>query len=144
MLLSGVSGILAYIWISKKREASNLLLVEGSLSIILGILVLANQLLADAAIPVFFGMWVMFSGIMRMVDGFSHRKSGRIVWYWLVSLGIMGTLVGLYAFFNTVLFTFSPVMLVGILFVMQGINVLMVGVTLSFHPHRHKKQKELI
>ncbi|MEL7656179.1 MAG: DUF308 domain-containing protein [Bacillota bacterium] len=141
MLLSGASGILAYIWISKKMEASSLLLVEGILSVILGILVLTNQLLADAAIPVFFGMWVMFSGISRVVEGYTHRQSGMMTWCWLLSLGTLGILIGLYAFFNTVLFTFSAVMLVGILFVMQGVNVLFVGINLSFHNRIHKARK---
>lgn len=140
MLLSGISGMLAYIWISRKKEAPSLLLVEGMMNVILGILVLSNQLLADAAIPVFFGTWVLFSGIMCVVEGITHRKTGRTVWYWLVSLGALSILIGIYAFFNTVLFTFSPVMLVGILFMMQGINVLLVGINLSFQ-RIHKSRK---
>jgi len=141
MFLSGASGILAYIWISRKMEASSLLLVEGILGVILGSLVLSNQLLADAAFPVFFGMWVMFSGTVRVVEGFVQRKSDIATWIWLISLGTLGILVGLYAFFNSVLFAFSAVMLVGILFVMQGINVLLVGIHLSFHHHAHKLNK---
>ncbi len=133
MLLSGMSGISAYIWIRKEREvSSHLLLVEGILSVILGILVLANQLVADAAIPVFFGMWVMFSGIVRVVDGYFYRESEGTIWRWLVSLGSLGILTGFYAFFNTVIFAFSPVMLVGILFAIQGINILLVGVSLPY------------
>jgi membrane protein HdeD len=139
MLLSGISEASAYIWISRKKEISNLLLVEGLLSVILGILVLSNQLLADAAIPVFFGMWVMFSGVIRIVEAYSHRKSGRMELIWLLSLGLLGIAGGLYAFFNTVLFTFSPIMLVGILFVVQGINVLLVGVNLTFHRRGHHR-----
>lgn len=131
MLLSGVSDISAYVWISRKREISNFLPAEGFMSVILGILVLSNQLLADAVIPVFFGLWIMFSGVLRIVECYSHRKSGRTELIWLLSLGAIGIGAGLYAFFNTVLFDFSAVMLVGILFVLQGINVLMVGVRIS-------------
>ena len=134
MLFSGASGILAYVWIGRRREVSNLLLVEGISGILLGILVLSNQLTADAAIPVFFGLWVMFSGIMRIVEGLPRMKSGIQPWCWPVALGALGTFIGFYSFYNTVLFNFSPVMLVGILFVMQGVNVLMVGVGLSFCP----------
>ena len=133
MLLSGISGILAYLWISKQKEISDLLFVEGIMSVILGFLVLSNQLLADAAIPVFFGLWVMFSGILRVVEAYSVRKSGMTVWLMLFAFGILGIVVGLYSFFNTILFTFSAVVLVGILFIMQGINVLLVGLNLSFH-----------
>lgn len=135
-LLSGLSGTFAYIWISRKREISNSLMIEGMLSIILGILVLSNQLLADAAIPVFFGMWVLFSGIIRVVEAFDRRKSGRAELLWVLVLGLIGVAAGLYAFFNTVLFAFSIVMLVGILFVVQGVNVLLFGINLSFLSHR--------
>lgn len=140
MLLSGMSGILAYVWITKKRETSNLLLVEGLLSVILGSLVVSNQLLAEAAIPVFFGMWVMFSGIMNVVEAYTHRKAGTSIWVWLLTLGLLGILIGLYAFFNTVIFTFPTVMLVGIMFVMQGVYVLLIGINLSFHHHQHQRR----
>ncbi|MDF3000262.1 MAG: HdeD family acid-resistance protein [Bacillota bacterium] len=139
MLLSGISGVTAYIWIGKKREVPYLLLAEGVTSILLGILVLTNQIIAEAAIPVFFGLWVLFSGVLRVSDGISRMKQDSRDWTWLVILGAVGTITGMYSFFNTVLFHFSPVMLTGILFVMQGIHVLTAGVSLSFHPRKKAK-----
>ena len=136
MLLSGISAILAFIWISRKKEITNSLLIEGMLSIILGLLVLSNQLLADAAIQVFFGMWVLISGVIRIAEAYVQRKSGMMMLIWLLSLGLIGIAAGLYAFFNTVLFDFSAIMLVGILYVVQGFNVILVGINLNFHHHR--------
>lgn len=138
MLLSGISGTLAYIWISRKRKISNSLMIEGLMSVILGFLVLSNQLLADAAIPVFFGLWVMFTGIIRVVEAYTNRKSGIMSLIWLLAMGALGIAAGLYAFYNTVLFSFSAIVLVGILFIVQGFNVLLIGINLSFH-HRRKK-----
>lgn len=131
MMLSGIIGILAYLK-NTNKEASNLLLVEGITGFILGSLVLSNQLLADAAIPVFFGMWVMFSGILRVVEAYTVRRSGLTMWQVLMMIGFAGIFIGIYSFFNTILFAFSVVVLVGILFIMQGINVLTVGLNLSF------------
>ena len=139
MLLSGISGTLAYIWISKKRKISNSLMIEGLMSVILGFLVLSNQLLADAAIPVFFGLWVMFTGIIRVVEAYANRESGMMSLIWLLSMGVLGIIAGLYAFYNTVLFAFSAIVLVGILFIVQGFNVLLIGINLSFH-HRRKSE----
>lgn len=141
MLLSGISGTFAYIWISRKMEITGSLMVEGALSIILGLLVLSNQLLADAAIPVFFGMWVMFSGIIRVVEAYTHRKTGRAELIWFLCLGLIGVAAGLYSFFNTVLFAFSAIMLVGILYIVQGFNVLLVGINLSFHRKEHHSRE---
>lgn len=133
MLLSGISAAFAYVWISRKQEITNSLLIEGTLSMILGLLVLSNQLLADSAIPVFFGIWVMISGIIRVAEAYTQRKSGTGLIVWLLSLGLIGIAAGIYAFFNTILFAFSPIMLVGILYLVQGFNVLLVGVSLPFH-----------
>ena len=139
MLLSGISGTFAYIWISWKREITNSLMIEGVTSMILGILVLCNQLAAEAAIPVFFGLWVMFSGVMCAVEAYTHRKTGRAELIWLLSLGLISIGAGVYSFFNTILFGFSAILLTGILFVIQGINVLLVGVSLTFH-HKNKTE----
>ena len=139
MLLSGISGVTSYIAIGSKREVPYLLLAEGITSILLGILVLANQIVAEAAIPVFFGLWVMFSGVLRVADGISRMKYGLRQWSWLVALGALGTITGMYSFFNTVLFGFSPVMLTGIIFVVQGVHVLTAGVSLTFHHRKAAK-----
>ncbi len=141
MLLSGISGVFAYIWISRKREITNSLMVEGLVSIILGTLVLLNQLLADAVIPVFFGLWVMFTGVIRITEACSLRKSGWLELVWHLTLGALGIAAGIYAFFNTVLFTFSPITLVGILFVVQGFSVLLVGVNLNLNFQHRRKAK---
>ena len=142
MLLSGMSGIMAYIWISRKREISNSLMIEGLMSVILGILVLSNQLLTDAAIPVFFGLWVMFAGIIRVVEAYTRRGAGKMLLIWLLFMGMLGIAAGLYAFYNTVLFAFSPIVLVGILFIVQGLNVLLIGINLSFlHKHKAKESR---
>lgn len=132
MILSGIIGILAYLK-NVNKENSSLLIIEGITSFILGFLVLSNQLLADAAILVFFGMWLMFSGILRVAEAYSAKKSGLTIWQAPLVLGLAGISIGIYSFFNTVLFTFSVVVLVGIVFIMQGINVLMVGLSLSYY-----------
>ncbi|MGI6748245.1 MAG: HdeD family acid-resistance protein [Anaerovoracaceae bacterium] len=143
MMLSGIMGILEY-YGNIKNETSSLILVEGITSSILGFLVLLNQLLVDAAIPVFFGMWVMFSGILRVAEAYSVRKSDLTKWQLFIVVGIAGISIGIYSFFNVVLFAFSIVVLVGILFVMQGINVLMVGLNLSaYSQHVMKLQNKI-
>lgn len=142
MLLSGLSGTLAAIWLSRKGEGSNSLMIEGLTNIILGGLVLSNQLLADAAIPVFFGVWVIFTGVIRIVEGYANRRSGRMRLIWFLSLGALGIAAGLYSFYNTVLLAFSVIMLAGILFVVQGFSVLMVGVNLSFQQRHRNRRSE--
>lgn len=142
MLVSGIFSAFVAFWYSMKGEISNYIFAEGLLAVILGGLVLSNQLLADAVIPVFFGMWVMFSGILRATEAYERRNTGWATLSWLLSLSVLGVAAGLYAFFNTVLFAFSPVMMAGILFTVQGINVLLVGANLYFKPGQFNRRME--
>ena len=41
------------------------ILIDAVLTLLLGILILCNQLTVDMAIPMIFGMWVLVSGLLR-------------------------------------------------------------------------------
>jgi len=144
MLIAGIAGIVSFFWIGRKKETMNLILVDGILNVILGCFVLANLLITDAIIPVFFGMWVMFSGVLRVVDSYAMKKARKKIWYGSLILGVVGILVGMYAFLNPVLADLSVVMQVGIFFLMQGINVLGVGFHLPhIRKHKFSRTKEI-
>lgn len=131
MVASGICGLITFFLISRKGDILNYIMAESLLSIILGCLVLSDRLLADAAIPVFFGMWVLISGVIRVMEAYVQRRPGWMTPVLLLSLGVLGIAAGLYAFFNTDFFAFSVILLTGILFVAQGIIVVLVGANLS-------------
>lgn len=139
MLFSGVSGILVYIVINLKKESSGLILAEGLLSIILGTLVLLNQLATDAVVPLVFGMWVMFSGILRVVVSLEMKHAGIHIWKWILAQGMISILAGTYAFVNTILLGVSVLLIVGIFFVIQGVNILTTGINMPLF----KRKKEI-
>lgn len=138
-LFSGIIGILAYIMISRKKEPSSLLLAEGILSTIMGFLVLSNLLITEEVIPMFFGMWVMFAGIQRVSFSDKMRKNDVAVWKWIFFQGLFSTLAGTYAFINPVLFNFPVLMLVGIYFIIQGVNVLTTGINIKLYNIEQKR-----
>lgn len=138
MLAAGIIGTFIYFWISRKKAISGFLLAEGIWSILLGILVLSNQLLAEVAIPVFFGLWILISGIARVTEAYSNRHSDWKIIVWLVFPGVICIAAGLYAFFNTILFGFSVILLTGILFLIRGIDVVLLGVHLPSKTNRRK------
>lgn len=133
MLFSGIIGILAYILINTKKEPSTLFLAEGIVTVIMGSLVLANLLVTDAIVPLFFGMWVMFAGIQRAVLSHKMKKVGVSIWKWILIQGIISIFAGIYAFVNPALLNLSVIMIVGILFIIQGINVLTTGINISIY-----------
>lgn len=148
MLFSGVSGIFAYLSmrIEKDNGTSGWILADGMLSVILSLLVLSNQLVTDAVIPLFFGMWVMFSGIMRIAAALAIKGMGKVKervrgkakskarsksWGWMFALGIISVLAGVYSFINPVAAGLAIVMLVGIFFILQGVNILAIGIQMN-------------
>lgn len=97
---------------------------------------LCNQLVADTAIPLVFGMWVLVSGILR-IEAATHinlerkRENFRIT----MITGVMTVVVGLFGFINPLVMFLSTVVLMGFFMVMQGINIIELGIDM---PHQRK------
>ena len=114
--------------VKNQSEGAGWILADGIITFILSCIVLSNQLVTDAIIPLFFGMWIMFSGTMRIVASFNMKKAETKGWAWSLVLGIIGMFAGIYSFFNPLLGDFAIVVMVGIFFLIQGINMLTLGV----------------
>ena len=69
----------------------------GVLSIIIGIIFLGNNLLAEGVIAVVFSMWVLFEGISLLMLAFSYKHSGYNKWWIMLLLGLCSAILGLLA-----------------------------------------------
>jgi len=126
MFVHSLTAIYDYFSIKKtENTGEGWLLAEGMVAFILSILVLFNQLVADAAIPVFFGMWIIFSGVERIVHSLNSAK--KAWWIWTLSLGVVGVMAGIYAFLNSMLADLPAVTVVGMVFLLQGANMIFIG-----------------
>ena len=61
---------------NNKGDNNGWILTDALITLLLGILVLCNQLVADTAIPMVFGMWVLVSGILR-IEAATHINLER-------------------------------------------------------------------
>lgn len=135
MLIFGICAIFTYRNIKKEKNkytlTSGWILIEAILSTVLACLVLSNQLTADAMVPLFFGMWTMFSGVLRIAAAlFIKDVEKGFDWIWMLSLGAFGVLIGIYAFVNPMMAGLSVMTIVGICFLVQGINIFTTGLRL--------------
>ncbi|MEG1930771.1 MAG: DUF308 domain-containing protein [Anaerovorax sp.] len=142
MIFSGGSEIFTYVFMKKKRSTPSWIIGEAIISILLGIIVLSNQLATDVMVPVFFGLWIMFSGVMRItgavaLKGQVHNKG----WLWTLILGMVGTVVGVYCSYNPIAANFAIVLLVGVTFMLQGINICSMGIQMPHKIHKGHKEK---
>ena len=135
MLVSGISNIITYISQHRSSHVTGWVLADGILTTILGIIVLLNPFTADVMISIFFGMWLMMSGVLRIVGAFEVRKiriaSGDKTWLWMMILGVLTLLVGLYGFVHPVIAGVALAMMLAIFFIMQGINSIALGISMS-------------
>ena len=105
MALNGLIHICAYMMgrgLNNKGDNNGWILTDALITLLLGILVLCNQLVADTAIPLVFGMWVLVSGILR-IEAATHinverkRENFRIT----MITGVMTVVVGVSSRFQT-------------------------------------------
>lgn len=140
MVISSVIQGIAYWWgRSDQSDNNGWILTEAILTFVLGVLVLSSQIAADVAIPMVFGLWVMFSGILRVVTAtMINRSNKKANFIWTLIIGLLCGLGGLYAFLNSVIAGLAIAMLLGILFILQGISTLELGIHM---PHEKKEKK---
>lgn len=130
MLISGLSNILAYIIYRKRITYVSWQLAEGLLTAIFATIVLSNAIITDGMIILFFGMWIQFSGVLRMIASIDIRKEAVAGWHWPLITGAISLLAGIYCFLNPLLAGLALVVMIGGIFILQGANCVVSGLLL--------------
>lgn len=152
MALCGIIHVLAYV-IGRtphgKGDNNGWILIDALLTLLLGILVLFNQLTVDMAIPMVFGMWVLVSGLLRLeaasrID--RQRKPGNFKAALIT--GVITVVMGLLGFINPFVTYVSIIPILGFFMLIQGINSIELGFNM---PHKvkedikiYKKQRQAV
>ena len=139
MVLNGVIPTLAYLigrGLHNRGDNNGWILTEALITLVLAILILCNQLVVDAAIPMVFGIWVVTSGILR-IEASTHinKEKKKSNFRTTLITGILTVLVGVFGFINPMMGWLSTAILLGVFMLMQGINVLELGINM---PHEKK------
>ena len=128
MMMSATSNCLTWVVKRKTQQVSGYLLAEGVITLICSTIVLADQLIVDAVIPVFFGMWMIFSGMMRIMAALRWLRRGDSHWGWFFGFGLCTLLCGWASFSPAVTTAVSIISLLGVYFLLQGANMIVIGV----------------
>ena len=144
MVVNGLIHSIAYLTgrgLHNKGDNNGWILTDALITLLLGILVLCNQLVADSSIHMVFGMWVLVSGILR-IESATHinRAKKRSNFRAAMITGIFTVLIGLFGFINPLVTWLSTIILLGIFMVMQGINIVELGINM---PHEKKSYIKL-
>ena len=121
MLLSGILDIVMYARMGHLFPGSGWVLADGILTIILALFVLGNQYITAVNLPFVFGIWVIFSGITRLINSTEIRRAGAPGWGWLYVHGILDIFFGMFCFIEPAVGSIAIGILVGVSFLLQGV-----------------------
>ena len=109
MMISGLSNILAYVVFRKNNPCVSWQFADGLLTAIFASVVLSDTVLTDAMVVLFFGMWIQFSGVLRIMASMEIRSKKVTGWYWVLIPGVLNLLAGIYSHFRCISSFFSPI-----------------------------------
>ncbi len=127
MLLSGIVDVIVFARWNKFITGAGWILADGILTIVLALFLMFNQILAAAALPLLFSMWLLFTGIARIVGSVDIKKAGVRGWGWFLALGIIVTALGVISLFEPLATLITMTILVGLNFVVQGAVYIISG-----------------
>lgn len=154
MMVEGIGCIIAWANLKAAGEKNGLLILNGILSVILGIVVVGSDLIKlDLAITYiyFAAAWMLVSGVFRIVDAFKIRKlrkeadgmpvnndidrAGRSLlqqiggtWWVFLIIGILSVIAGFMSFDNPLSLAIAIGTIMGIDVIVSGVDL----ITLSF------------
>jgi len=125
MLVSGISEIASFAG-AEKGNRSGMLLASGILSALLGIWVMFGRGMYAIAIilPFIFAVWVMASGITRIVDSVSGKSEESKIKKWALILGILTSLSGFALLFNPILSAGIIAFILSFMLISHGIGTI--------------------
>lgn len=121
MLSTGIVNVFLYFYCLKQTPGAKWLLADSLTAALLSIFPLYNQITYAAAIPFFFCVWDLFSGILRVMESTEQRAAGEQGWRWFCIVGIIEILAGCTALVKPVEEALTMHVTVGLVLLIQAI-----------------------
>lgn len=136
MIADGVISLAAVISNWNSREDKWLLVAEGALGVLLGILIFRRPVIFEVFIAYLIGFWAIFSGISKIAMAIQLRKEMEGEG-WLVLSGIMSILFGIIIFAQ-------PMTGIATLMWIAGTFAVLVGILMIFLSLKLRRSGDLI
>lgn len=94
MLFTGCINLFVYIKERKIIHGAQWLVADGMCTSLLSIFLFFNEITFVAIIPFFFGMWELFSGVLKFIEAMELREARIGSWRWFMSIGLAELLSG--------------------------------------------------
>lgn len=94
MLITGVCNVIIYCYRGKRIHGAHWFLADGITTILLSLFPLFNQMILPVMIPFFFGVWELFSGVLKVIDSRDLKKGKIRCWQGFSVIGFVELLSG--------------------------------------------------
>lgn len=125
MLISGIAEIVVFAGTSGLLLGSGWLLLDGVLTVILSLFLLCDRWFTMLSLPLLLTAWLLFSGISRFVCAFDLKALGVRRWGWVLTLGMILTIVGFICMMDPWVSITAVGMTVGLVFLLEGISAVL-------------------
>ena len=128
MLLSGVFDIIIFATTHEGIWGAGWVLADGIFNILIAAFLFGHQIVTAEVIPYIFGMWVIFTGVTRMVTAFDLKKLGIQRWGWLALFGALSALMGVISFFCPGVAAIVISIFIGIFLILNGVSAVFLWI----------------
>lgn len=94
--------------------------LSAVLQIILGCIILGNELFVAISIPIIFALWLLIESVVIAVQSIDYKKAGFPYWWCILLLGILGAILGVQGLKN-------PNVTAATLSIFIGIGIMAIG-----------------
>ena len=123
-LTSGIVELIAVLNLQRIIPNSGTRVLSAVFQIIVGCILLGNQMLVAASLPVIFTLWIMVEGIIIAVKAFDYKQVEFKYWWCILILGVGGAVLGFLGLRDPAAAGKTLSILVGIGVISEGISFL--------------------
>lgn len=124
MLLTGCINLYIYHKQRNLLHGSHWLLADGMSTTLLSLFPLFNQMIQPAMLPLFFGVWELFSGIIKAIDARELKDEQVDGWQWFRNIGRIEILSGVSSLLKPIDELMGIHVIVAIILFIQGLGFL--------------------
>ena len=101
IMISGIAKLISYIALRKNSDLSNFDLIYGIIAIIISIIMLANIDAFLTIIRVILGIWIAYTGVMKLIYALNLKNIGVTSWFAVLIMSILTIFAGIYISINS-------------------------------------------
>lgn len=143
LIISGIFDLIVYFKIHGEVIDGGWILVEGIFTLLSAILLLSNQYLTNLLIPTLFAIWILLTGVCRVVNAFDFKHFGLSHWWILMVIGLLLMAIGMFSIFKPIIASMTVSVILGILLISNGVEMLVKAYYLNQFFQRIKQHLKI-